>query len=380
MLFGKSPEQSSCLRQVPALSHTNLYRHSGGTWWWQPYGLTAQETAWQPVTFIRVKEGSGHWEKQIPAVVNCVIVTCLRRANRGPLSDGSADSDLIRDDELDRLVSEGCTVWDDIERRRRLFVDYGEEAEVTLTQASTGGRTALHDASERGDRTMVELLLSSQETRVDSTDRRGKTALHVAVSNGHDSIVDLLLQNGADVNAKEANAEVSGGRTSLHLASKRGDKGMVEQLLTQGADVNAKTNDGLTALQVALVGGRLNIVKCLVEAGADVNVEETELKRTALHIFSEHGDWDMVKLLLRKGAAVDATDRHGQTPLHRAVLNGQQSILELLLEYGADVNVKDVNANGSPGMTALELAIHIGEREMVTLLQPSEILKEGGPE
>lgn len=73
--------------------------------------------------------------------------------------------------------------------------------------------------------------------------------------------------------------------------------------------------------------------------------------RTALHYAAEHGYEDLAKLLIEKGANVNAVDAKGDTPLHLAALRGKSDVAKLLLDHGADVTIKSKD-----GHTALSLA------------------------
>ena len=56
------------------------------------------------------------------------------------------------------------------------------------------GQTALHIAAERGDLSVVRLLLDSSDIPVDAGDARGYTALHLAAAGGHCDVIKVLLE------------------------------------------------------------------------------------------------------------------------------------------------------------------------------------------
>lgn len=72
---------------------------------------------------------------------------------------------------------------------------------------------------------------------------------------------------------------------------------------------------------------------------------------TLLHLACETGDIGMLELLLQYGANVNATDSRGQTPLHRCILKGKSILARLLLSRGADPRAVD-----DQGRTPIELA------------------------
>lgn len=62
-----------------------------------------------------------------------------------------------------------------------------------------------------------------------------------------------------------------------------------------------------------------------------------------LHLAAMNGDVSVVKLLLQHGAKVDADDGSGQTPLFLAANWSRYDAVELLIEHGANVNRCDTN-------------------------------------
>ncbi|KDQ07841.1 hypothetical protein BOTBODRAFT_119388, partial [Botryobasidium botryosum FD-172 SS1] len=117
-------------------------------------------------------------------------------------------------------------------------------------------------------------------------------------------MVNALLQASADVNLQE----VGLGHAALHSASKRGLVSTVRFLLASGADQNLRNWCGKTALHIVL--GSFS--------------------------FTLSGSVEVVSALCEAGAAINAKDRYGGTPLHDASQYCPPLITRLLLESGAD--------------------------------------------
>ena len=174
--------------------------------------------------------------------------------------------------------------------------------------------------------------------------------------------MQFLLQHGADINAA---ADFSPPHYDpLHLAVSKGRFEVTQMLLQRNPDVNSPGPGHMTPLLLALTsafpsgeGTRPNLVQLLLKYGADVNPRDMN-QTTALHHASLLRDLDVARMLLNRGASVDAVDYRGRTPLHQvfeagdytdADLNGLVSkkgkncvgVAKLLLKFGAAVDARD---------------------------------------
>lgn len=132
-----------------------------------------------------------------------------------------------------------------------------------------------------------------------------------------------VLNAGGDLSSIDLNQE-------LGHASFFGHWKVVDFLISQGADVNYVLSDtGETALHSALCkAGRpyfLYVIRLLVENGADVNAKTIPTKET--------------------GAFMRDVRTKGETPLHRAAAYGDETIIQYLLDNGADKAARDAHGN-----------------------------------
>lgn len=124
---------------------------------------------------------------------------------------------------------------------------------------------------------------------------------------------------------------------------------MAQMLLDKSADLSVKREFGRTQLLfAAIMGGHRTIVQCCLDKGADVNVK---IGLTPLLVASERGDDAIVHMLLNNGADLHSITHDGQTALHRAAQRGHGGIVTALLQNSADVR-----ARTSSGMTPEDLA------------------------
>jgi len=129
------------------------------------------------------------------------------------------------------------------------------------------------------------------------------------------------------------------GRTLLHLASGAGCLKVVEALLRLGTDPNVQDRGGHTALycvanECASETGP-DLVRALVRAGAVVNSCASFTHTSALHMAARRGHVEIARALLDCGAAMDAKDRKGDTPLERAIHCRKEMVAQLLMERRA---------------------------------------------
>jgi ankyrin repeat protein len=192
--------------------------------------------------------------------------------------------------------------------------------------------------------------------------------------------VQLLLEHGANVNAQDKDHT-----TPLLLALKWWLYGIARVLLEHGADPNAKDNAGNTPLHALLYcvdhdedeDGRFDSVQLLLEHGANVNSQDKD-HTTPLHLAMKWTLPRIARVLLDHGAEPKVENNHGKTPLHLVFEHGlknnhstlrlneeilKASATRLLLERGADVNAQDKDHT-----TSLLLAIQRNLYDIVRIL------------
>jgi ankyrin repeat protein len=158
-------------------------------------------------------------------------------------------------------------------------------------------------------------------------------------------------------------------------AAKNGDLDHVQRLLDNGENVNMQGGDYYgSALQAASYNGLEEMVKLLLEKGADVNAQGGYYGN-ALQAASVDGSKAVVRLLLDEGADVTAQGGVYGNALQAASEQGNLAIVRLILDKGANVNVK-----GGVYGNALQSAALMGHEAVVRLLleEGADVNSQGG--
>ena len=179
-------------------------------------------------------------------------------------------------------------------------------------------------------RTLIERG-ASIEPRGDLLIRSGWPMLHCAASGGNLEVVKLLLENGADLFARDES-----GRTALDIAAEHRPRSeWVAIYLRERMDAAQRP----VGLQEAAAGGLSGRVVELLQAGTPVDAREPVRQRTALHLAVLTEQFKLVKLLIERGADVNARDALGHVCLTLCRNPDSIRCLKLLLEAGAGPNL-----------------------------------------
>jgi hypothetical protein len=181
----------------------------------------------------------------------------------------------------------------------------------TLEEKITGAGST--EALARAKLEKAKAAFQAQPESVSQKDEYGRTPLNQAVCKGDKDIVELLLTYNVDINAGD-----NSGRTALHWAADTGQVEVMKLLLAKKASVDAKSNAGWTPLHEAAYMGKTEAAALLLANQAEVNAKANN-GQTSLHLAALHGYTEMVALLIANKAEINVQDDKKQTPLGAAL-------------------------------------------------------------
>ncbi|OUM58585.1 hypothetical protein PIROE2DRAFT_16087 [Piromyces sp. E2] len=241
-------------------------------------------------------------------------------------------------------------------------------------------------ACQKNNERMVKFLIK-KGANVNIVDINFQTPLGYACEAGNEKIVQILLNNGAIVSGNKniyknplIYACKHGKNNCNHNRNKRNrncnsncdcncNNTIIKRLIEMGSDVNGRDFQNTTPLLYACTNNNLVVVQQLIEKGADVNHKNLEDKTPLLYA-CENKNMAMVELLIKHGATVNVEDTTGKTPLllaceknnvkmirqnkyneytpltfATAMVRISKTIMNVLLQYGADINKKNSRGN-----------------------------------
>jgi serine/threonine-protein phosphatase 6 regulatory ankyrin repeat subunit A len=199
-----------------------------------------------------------------------------------------------------------------------------------------------------GDKQVVVALLDGG-VDVNAVNKNGRTALMLAADDDQKLIARTLLENDATIDSTDAD-----GLTALHTACSRGYLTLCILFVKYGANIEVKTLKGESPLHVAIRADRPHIVQWLVEHDCNLKAMGPD-GSSILHLVITEANLGMLRILIDGGANVDIRDSTtGRTPLQVASALGNSPMASMLLDHGAQPNILD---------DALDSAFLIAARE-----------------
>lgn len=239
----------------------------------------------------------------------------------------------------------------DLSHLEKLLHD-GED--VNKQDSRDWNRTILHKACVSKNSKAIKLILQ-YKPKINIKNKFGQTPLHLLCISGDVECVGLLVNHqGVDINLGDIHYQ-----TPLYLATENNRLDVMKLLLEHGADPNIVTSHSYSPLHEARSD---EAVKLLVKFGSNIHATD-RLNDTVLTVSSHYGRTSVVQSVCELGGQVDHKGVGGQTALQQATYNGHISTVKYLLTQRPDVHILDNNK-----FTVLQLAHQKGKTEIVGLL------------
>lgn len=262
---------------------------------------------------------------------------------------------------------------------------------VNINKRDHFGRTPLHWAAIFGQFAIAQELVRGPEVILNKREKStNQTALSLAASHGHDNIADLLLSlKGIDINAGRPLLKALSNRyldialriihhpeiwiddcdidglSALALAIQYGNQEVIKAIVNHPKfDINKQSENGQTQLHKAIEADNLGLLMVLLSIPR-INLNLwTMYGDTPLHRAASKGQFSAVQALIAHGADPNACNLQGETPLHRAIEEKHSEIAELLIKtHGIHLNIQN-----RYGDSPLHRAVSLGQRDVVQQL------------
>ncbi|XP_028031741.1 histone-lysine N-methyltransferase EHMT1-like isoform X1 [Bombyx mandarina] len=224
---------------------------------------------------------------------------------------------------------------------------------------SEAEKAQLFEAIDNNNVEKADVLLSSTvDVNVRSLEVKNRTALHLAAHAGRYDLVALLV----DKHKADVNIEDSEGDIPLQLATDRHHMKIVKFLLSRNSKgreyaAHFLNTDEVEEFFQAAKANDIQRVTELLDSGVDVNsVDLSDLHRSALHVAAREGHYDLVQLLLERGADMQYEDDTDECAYHIALNNDHDNIGSLLLKTGYIPDPRDDSSVSSDTNESVSLS------------------------
>ncbi|KAG7464357.1 inversin isoform X1 [Solea senegalensis] len=223
----------------------------------------------------------------------------------------------------------------------------------------------VHAAAVNGDRSVLLKLITAEPSLRDREDQFGRTPLMYCVLADRLDCAEILLKAGASVNKADHSQ-----RTALHLAAQKGNVRFLKLLLSRGANWLQKDLEEMTPLHLATRHPSPKALALLLKhiGPGEVDTQDKN-KQTALHWSAFYNRPEHVRLLIKHDSNIGIPDSEGKIPLHWAAHSQELSATQTvrcILEAAPTESL--LNWQDYEGRTPLHFAVADGNEAVVEVL------------
>ncbi len=216
-----------------------------------------------------------------------------------------------------------------------------QHSELASLLVKQGATENIFDAVFSGDTETAAALIGKDKSLAFATNAIRVSVAEIAASTGKDKVLKLLLDKGVAPNFQNPFT----GKSLLCAAANYNQTNTAELLLQRRARSDVADNSGFSPIHVAALKGSIDVLELLHKHKADANL------RTAAPDMAQPPLGSRPPFFGRREMTLS-----GNTALHLAAMTGQTNVIPLLLKWGASVN-----ATNADGMTPLDLAAQVGQ-------------------
>jgi ankyrin repeat protein len=203
---------------------------------------------------------------------------------------------------------------------------------VKVEQKDRYQLTALEQAV-RLNKPKLATSLIRVNANIELLDTSGKSLMHYAAKNDGCNLIKILIKSGLNVDFKD-----NGGRTPLYDAVNYGSLNAFKLLIKYGAVLSYKKLKVNSVLYQIISKNKEPYLTYYLEKRGDI-FETNDRGETMVFLASKFASLDVIKLLQKYDADIDAPNKYHQTPLFIACQNNNYEIVNHLLESGANPDV-----------------------------------------
>ncbi|AWK06393.1 hypothetical protein HYN56_20045 [Flavobacterium crocinum] len=219
-----------------------------------------------------------------------------------------------------------------------------EEVKIKATAQNKAGQNVLHILAGKPNQTEIIKYFLDKGVDINKADKEGNTPLMAAASAREIAALELFLPKAKNINVQNLK-----GESALTYAVRNGSPEAVSLLLAKGADVNVKDKDGnnlgIYLVQSYRPAGRERETpkqdpfdakaKLLQDKGLNLATAQKD-GNTLYHLAITKNDVSLLKKITDLKVDVNAKNKDGLTPLHRAaMISKDDEILKYLVSVGA---------------------------------------------
>ncbi|KAI8166415.1 hypothetical protein K4K49_002640 [Colletotrichum sp. SAR 10_70] len=227
---------------------------------------------------------------------------------------------------------------------------------ASYLQKDNAGMSPAHMAADQGYRAALDFFIGIHHADFGIT-RTGASLLHLIAPWANGAMIHrFVTSRKAAININFVDRD---RRTALHYAAIANNVSAVEELVTLGCNINGRDNNGKSPIHEAIRGGGAETALLLLRLGADWRATDA-FGQTCLHLSLRYNSEILVSRFLRLGMDIGSVDRFGMTPLHRACGAGNAGYARELLHRGAAWDARNMY-----GRSPLELAVEARAKRTV---------------